>query len=181
MKKKLKAVETPKLLKLDLGCGKRPRDGFEGVDALDFGQPHKVDLRKPWPWGDNSVEEAVCSHFIEHLTSAERCHFANELHRVLIPGGKAQIAVPHWANERAYGDPTHQWPPVTAFWFNYLSKAWRDDQAPHTNGMLTCDFDIGGTFALDPSLIGRNDEYQQHAVKHWTNAATDMIATFTKK
>ena len=101
-------AEVPAPLKLDLGCGKNPKEGFEGVDSRDFGQPHTLDLRKPWPWADGSVEEAHSSHFVEHLTGAERIHFVNELHRVLVPGGKAQIIVPHWASCRAYGDLTHQ-------------------------------------------------------------------------
>src|SRR5262245_46557037 len=101
--KKSKSASTHKLLKLDLGCGRNPREGFEGVDHMDFGQKHKVDLRGPWPWKDKSVEEAHCSHFIEHLTAKERIHFVNELHRVLIPNGKATVITPHWASMRAYG------------------------------------------------------------------------------
>lgn len=181
MKRKLKPVETPKLLKLDLGCGKKPKEGFEGVDARDFGQPHKVDLTKPWPWADNSVSEATCSHFLEHLTAMERAHFVNELYRVLIPGGKCDIATPHWLNDRAYGDPTHQWPPVTSFWFYYLDKGWRETQAPHTCDIFKCDFAISGGFTFMPDLAARNDEYRNFAMKHFANTAMDMVATFIAK
>lgn len=176
--RKLKPVATPKLLRLDLGCGRNPKEGFEGVDSRDFGQPHKADLRKPWPFADNSVEEAHCSHFVEHLNAVERIHFVNELHRVLVPNGKCLMVVPHWASERAYGDLTHQWPPVVAFWFNYLSKSWRENEAPHNDG-YTCDFHVAGHFLLNPDLANRNDDYKQYALKNYKESATDMVATFT--
>lgn len=178
-KRKLKVVAQPKLLKLDLGCGKNPREGFEGVDAMDFGQPHKVDLRKSWPWADGSVEEAVCSHFVEHLTGPERIHFVNELYRVLIPEGRCQIIVPHWASARAYGDLTHQWPPVSEWWFYYLSKQWREQNAPH-NDAYTCNFAATWGYNLHPSLGVRNQEYQQYAVQNFKEAAQDLIATLVR-
>ena len=92
MSAKRKVKESPQLLKLDLGCGKNPREGFIGVDSRKFGQQIVADLRKPWPWADASVEEVNCSHFVEHLTAPERIHFVNELYRVLVPEGKACIS-----------------------------------------------------------------------------------------
>ncbi|MDH4172173.1 MAG: methyltransferase domain-containing protein [Betaproteobacteria bacterium] len=177
--KKKKVVKTHKLLKLDFGCGKTPREGFEGVDARDFGQKHIVDLTKPWPWKNGSVEEAHCSHFIEHLTGEQRIHFVNELYRVLIPDGKCLVIVPHWASGRAYGDLTHQWPPVSEFWFYYLSKPWRAANAPH-NDKYECDFAVGWGYNLHPEIQQRNPEYQQEALKFNKEAAQDTIATFTK-
>lgn len=180
-KPKLKAVEQPKLLKLDLGCGKNTREGFEGVDLREFGQKHIADLRKAWPWADGSIEEAHSSHFVEHLTAPERIHFANELCRVMRTGAKATIITPYWASARAYGDLTHQWPPVSEWWFLYLNKAWREQNAPHNDG-YTCDFDqISVPFSLHPSLIPRNQEYQQHAAVFWKEAVQDLIATLTKR
>ena len=65
---KLKAVRKSEL-KLDLGCGKSPREGFTGVDVRDFGQPIKADLSKAWPWQDGTVKEAHSSNLVEHLTA----------------------------------------------------------------------------------------------------------------
>jgi hypothetical protein len=179
-KKALKAVAQAKLLKLDLGCGKNPKAGFTGVDCRDFGQEITADLRQVWPWGDGSVEEVHCSHFVEHLTAAERIHFVNELYRVLIPGGKAQIIVPHWSSCRAYGDLTHQWPPVSEFWFYYLDKGWRDQNAPH-NDFYTCDFQVTWGYSLNPQISARNQEYQQFAMTFYKEAVQDVIATMVKR
>jgi hypothetical protein len=97
-------------------------DGFEWMtDVFE----RKIVGYKPWPFVDNSVTEVHASHFVEHLDNVQRVHFVNELYRVLIPGGKATIIVPHLASCRAYGDPTHKWSPLGEFWPYYLSREWR--------------------------------------------------------
>lgn len=180
-KRKTKEAQQPAApLKLDLGCGKNPREGFVGVDSRDFGQPVKADLRKPWPWADGSVEEVHCSHFIEHLTATERIHFVNELARVMKPDAKATVIVPHWASCRAYGDLTHQWPPVSEFWFYYLSKDWRAANAPHSDG-YTCDFEAVWGYSMRPDVAVKNQEYQQYAMANYKEAINDIHATLTKK
>ena len=166
-------------IKLDLGCGPNVKAGFTGVDSMDFGQKVRADLRKAWPWKDGTVDEAHASHFIEHLTGPERIHFANELYRVLKPGGKCQIITPHWASCRAYGDLTHQWPPVSEFWFYYLKKDWRATNAPH-NTEYVCDFEATWGYSMHPTLVSRNQEFQTNALTFYKEAAQDMIATLTK-
>ena len=178
--KALRIKTAPKLLKLDLGCGKNPCEGFEGVDSRDFGQRYKLDLTKTWPWHNGTVNEAHASHFVEHLTGPERVHFVNELYRVLILGGKCQLITPHWASCRAYGDLTHQWPPVSEFWFYYLNKDWRAQNAPHNDG-YECDFEATWGYSMNPTIIPRNQEYQQFALQNYKEAASDLIATLVKK
>lgn len=134
---------------------------------------------KKWPWADNSVDEVHCSHFVEHLNGDERIHFVNELYRVLKPGCKATIIVPHWASCRAYGDLTHKWPPVSEFWFYYLSKEWRDVNAPHNSG-YDCNFTCTWGFSLHPNLSVKNQEYQNYALSNYKEAAQDIVATFLK-
>jgi SAM-dependent methyltransferase len=170
------------MVKLDLGAGKNKKEGFLGVDILDF---EGVDVvtnlgNDPWPWEDNSVDEVHCSHMLEHLVAKQRIHFANELHRVLKPGCKAAIITPHFASVRAYGDLTHQWPPVVSFWYAYLNKEWRAVNAPH-NLDYTCDFDHGYGFALHPTVAARNQEYQNYAVIHLVEGAQDLHVTLTKR
>lgn len=139
-----------------------------------------MDLRKPWPWPDESVAEANASHFVEHLTAPERIFFVNELFRVLVPAGRCQIVTPHWASCRAYGDLTHQWPPVSEFWFYYLLAAWRAVNAPH-NDEYECDFDATWGYSMHPSLAPRNQEHQQFALSNYKEAAQDIVATLVKR
>lgn len=179
---KVQAIQEVKELNIDLGCGKNKQVGFIGVDRIAFdGVDIVADLAKvKWPWEDNSVDKAYCSHFVEHLDAVERVHFVNELYRVLKPKAAAQIIVPHWASCRAYGDLTHKWPPVSEFWFYYLSKDWRAGNAPH-NDMYVCDFEVTWGYGLTPELMGRNEEYKAYAMKNYKEAVTDIIATFVKK
>jgi len=175
-------------LKLDLGCGTRKQEGFIGVDRIAFdGVDHVLDLAKArWPWKSNSVTEAFCSHFIEHLTPIERIHFCNELHRVLVMGGKCTLIVPHWASSRAYGDPTHQWPAIGEFWFFYLNREWRAEQAPHTDIKhwpqgYKCNFEATWGYGLSPAVLQRNADFQQFAITHYKEAALDLHATLIKQ
>lgn len=183
--KRLAALEaTPALpLKLDIGCGKNKQAGFHGVDAIQFdGVDTVMDMRQPWPWADSSVEDVHCSHFLEHLTGAERIHFFNELYRVLKPGKQARIITPHWSHERAYGDPTHQWPPVCGWTYFYLGKGWRDVNAPHVG--YVCDFEWVLAGAHDPNdewVAFRTPEVKQIYMSRNINTTTDLIATITAK
>ena len=195
-------IEEPKPLYLDLGCGKNPRvdkdaagnivRAFEGVDCINFGQQHVIDLRQPWPWADDSVDLVWSCHFFEHLEVAERVHFINELYRVLkwgpSPDGgpRAQIVVPSGTNFCAYGDPTHKWPPVFDWAANYWWKQWRDQNAPHADKAnnpelgYSSDFDFVVGWSPDQNISGFNQERQVHMAKHNWNAMRDIWFNLTK-
>jgi SAM-dependent methyltransferase len=176
------------MTKLDIGCGPNKREGFEGVDRIAFpGVDHVVNVgTNRLPFEDSSVEEVHSSHFVEHLTAQERCQFVNELYRVMKPGAKATIITPHWASNRAYGDPTHQWPAVSEMWFYYLSKEWRKANAPHTDKEhwphgFDCDFEATWGYSMHPALAVRNDQYKQDAMTWWKDAIQDTLATLTAR
>lgn len=190
-----KAITVDGPIRLDLGCGKNKRqDGgnWIGVDILPF---EGVDLSfdiggDKWPFEDGSVDEVHASHVVEHLVPAQRIHFVNELCRVLkapeynnagaLAKGFATIIVPHWASQRAYGDMTHVWPPVSEFWFYYLDQEWRAVNAPH-NQDYTCNLKVTWGYSMHPEIQSRNAEYQQNAMKFWKEACMDTIAQFSKK
>ena len=171
------------MTKLDLGCGKNKKGPeWIGVDVRRFpGVDKVVDLSKgAWPWKKASVDEVHCSHFVEHLTAPQRIHFVNELYRVMKEGATATIVVPHWASARAYGDLTHQWPPVSEFWFFYLKKSWRAENAPHNDEYL-CDFAAAWGYSMRQDLAVKNQEQQQYALTNYKEAAQDIVATLTKE
>lgn len=211
MSKALEAVEQRPVIKLDLGCGKNKATGFLGVDRRKFaGVDAVTDLtaREKWVFDeefitqyfgvnnhqltlpDNSVTEVHCSHFLEHLNhnqeKPERVRFMNELWRVLIPGGKATIITPHWASNRAYGDFTHADKPVSEMFYYYISKTWREQNAPDNDiewnpDGYSCDFDATWGYVLHPNIVSRNQEYQSHALTFWKEAAQDLHATLIAK
>lgn len=137
----VEVIDTRKV-KLDLACGQRPRAGFTGVDLYADGCERVDLLTFPWPWADASVDEVVCSHFIEHipmvyLDKDNREHaragegrkdaffaFFDELYRVLKPGGRVEIVVPYLRSTRAFQDPTHR-RFICEDTFLYLMAEWR--------------------------------------------------------
>jgi len=60
-------------LRLDLGSGPRPHDGFRGVDKVPGLTDFCVDFDsgEPWPFEDGSVDELRSSHCIEHLSTVD--------------------------------------------------------------------------------------------------------------
>lgn len=193
--------------RIDIGCGSRKQVAaageapWFGIDSIAFpGVDLVFDITSgPWPFRSGTVKQFHCSHVIEHLTWPQRIHFFNELWRVLEKDGKGQLILPHWASMRYYGDPTHQ-SPMSEFAFYYLARWWRIGgvphgaqpgaapqaaNAPHTdikfnkNG-YDCDFQVMWGHSLHPLLMTRNQEYQQHALTFWKDAAQDLIATLTK-
>ena len=177
-------------MKIDLGCGKNKKEGFLGVDQYPMeGVDTVLDIgTSPWPWEDNSVDEAHSSHFLEHLTNLdnnwERIHFFNELYRVLKPGATCTIIMPHWASTRYYGDPTHK-EPFSEMGFYYLSKEWRMGNAPHTdieinpNG-YSCDLQAVWGNGMHPTIAQRSQDFQQFAMAWFKEAIQDLHATLTK-
>lgn len=192
-------------LRLDIGCGKTKLDGWVGIDRLPFGQKWQSDLSKaPWqiqseecpPFDDvmsldsmpatycftlpdSSVDEVRSSHFVEHLTGTERVAFFNELWRVMKDGATALIVTPNWSHSCAYGDPTHQWPPMSQWYPLYLHKDWRAANAPHAP--YTCHFDHVVAGSWEAALETRNMEYRQFAMNNYTNSWRDIIVTLTAR
>lgn len=185
-------MSDEKKMRVDFGCGPNKKDGFTGVDITSF--DGKVDIVADitavnfWEanFEANSIDEAHASHFIEHLTAVERCAFFNGLWRSLKPGAQATIITPHWASSRAYGDPTHQWPPISEFFWHYLDKDWRAGNAPHTDKSnwrpgYDCDFTATFGYAPHPALAGRNQEFMAFAMSFYKEAALDLHATITAR
>lgn len=94
-------------LRLDLGCGRRKRPGFIGVDRVPAPEVDVVaDLEASLPFQNNSAIEVHCHSVVEHLR--DPIAFFNELHRILRPEGILRVYVPHFSNPYGHSDPTHQ-------------------------------------------------------------------------
>lgn len=95
-----------------------------------------------------------------------------------------QIIVPNWKSERAYGDMTHEWPPVTPFFFNYLSRQWRESNKL-THGAyagIVCDFDFAcGPTVMMHEFTHRTYDAQVFAARHYFETYMDMWANLTKR
>lgn len=73
--------------KVNLGCGGNILDGFENRDA-------DVDISKPLPWDDNSVDFILIEHVWEHISGPDALRCLDECYRILKPGGVLRLCVP---------------------------------------------------------------------------------------
>ena len=98
-------------MRLNLGCGNRKFPGWVNTDKVAACNPDQVvDLEQlPWPWPDDSVEEVMLSHVLEHLGQATDVYLGliKELYRVCRDGAKITVIVPHPRHDHFLNDPTH--------------------------------------------------------------------------
>jgi predicted SAM-dependent methyltransferase len=100
--------------RLNLGCGRNLRQGwinldihpYPGVDmVLDLNQPSPGGAREPFlPIPDDSVEEFLLSHILEHVH--EPLRLMQELWRIAIPGAVMTVRCPYGSSDDAWELPT---------------------------------------------------------------------------
>lgn len=198
--KLVEAVST-KPIKLDLGCGQNPKEGFEGVDLYGDKATHKVDLFKfPWPFKDNSISEIHASHLLEHVPAREvefrdliggdgaddsyvgadmLFAFMDECWRIMKPDTWMTVIVPSGRSNRAFWDPTHR-----RFFmqetFLYFARAWRKQ-----NGLdhyrVTCNFGLDVTHSMPNEEGLRSQDVQTERFKTLWNVTVDWMARLTKQ
>ncbi len=103
-------MDTQKL-KLNLGCGYKRKENFVNVDIDPACEPQvTLDLENEiWPWGDNSVDQILLHHVMEHLgeTKKQFFHIMKEMYRVCCNHAQIHIVVPHYTHENFWHDCTH--------------------------------------------------------------------------
>lgn len=111
------------LKRINLGCGTKRIPGFVGVDIFEHPAVDcKMDaLEYVRSLPDNSVSEVISRHFLEHLAPDVLRNLFLEIDRVLIPGGKIHLTVPHFSNPYFHSDPTHR-QQFGVHYFSYLCE-----------------------------------------------------------
>jgi hypothetical protein len=101
------AIESGEGLRLNLGSGRRRREGFFGIDHVGLPTTDILaNLNEPLTeLPDRSVAEIYTRHTLEHVR--ELLPLMAELHRVCRPDARIEIIVPHFSNPYFYSDPTH--------------------------------------------------------------------------
>lgn len=99
-------------MKLELGCGARPSDGYLHHDRTYHDEWVDVafDLEElPWPMFDASCEQILATDVFEHLRpwKVQVSEWLDECWRLLIEGGTLSMRLPAWDNPLSFRDPTH--------------------------------------------------------------------------
>lgn len=198
MSAQLSLVENKEPLKLNLGCGQRPKEGFEGVD-LHTNAKHRIDLWKfPFPWKNEEVDEIHCAHFVEHIPAREvedrdvigtggeqyigedfLFAFFDECWRVLRPGGTMTVVVPSASSDGAHQDPTHR-RFINHHTFSYLNAAKRKEFGLD-HYRVSCDFEYNCIPVGPAEYAAFNEEVQRKYFHHYRNTVIEWHVTLTKK
>ena len=126
-------------MKLNLGCGSIILKDFVNVDKFDFYKPNIVhDLEVfPYPFKDNSVDEIILSHVLEHIGQIPDVfnEIIKELYRICRNGSLINITVPHPRHDDFISDPTHV-RLITlrslSMYDQKLNKIWEEKNASNT-------------------------------------------------
>lgn len=94
-------------LKIDLGCGPRPKKGYYSLDILEIsGVDIVADLNHPLEMlPDNSCSHIFSNHVFEHIQDLNV--LMGEIFRIAKPNAIIEIVVPHFSNVFGFSDPTH--------------------------------------------------------------------------
>lgn len=168
----------PETLRLDLGSGPRPAEGFKGVDVVPGVTDYCWNLctGERWPFEGESVDELRSSHFIEHIdagyvrpvefggmprTGTQRIDallfFFDEAFRIAKDGAVFTVQWPALQSVRAFQDPTHR-RFIPAEMITYLSRDGRKAMGVEHYG-ATCNW-VG---SVQPTIQGPTPEEQKEA------------------
>lgn len=137
-------METVAVKRLNLGCGDKILPGYINVDVVESRLDRKpdviCDLHKLTPFEDNSVDEILSVHVVEHFWRWEVVDVLKEWVRVLKPGGKMILECPNILSaahellrnpELACGPgPEGQ----RSMWVFYGDPKWKDSYMVHRWG-----------------------------------------------
>lgn len=93
---------------LELGCG--PVKRWKNSVAIDINPRSIADVIHdlnvtPYPFADGEFDIIIAEHVMEHLGNL--VNITGELHRILKPGGRLCVEVPHFSSANFFTDPTH--------------------------------------------------------------------------
>ncbi|MDD4938556.1 MAG: methyltransferase domain-containing protein [Candidatus Omnitrophica bacterium] len=113
-----------KTIKLNLGCGQRRIPGFTGVDnnpnATAAQVTHNLESF-PYPFEDNSVDEILMDHILEHLESP--INILIELYRICKDEAQITLKSPHFSCNWLH--PGHK-SGISTMLFGYFDRSTSD-------------------------------------------------------
>lgn len=143
-------------MKINIGSGDTCLDGFINCDSSTIFNPEYVfNLETDiFPFEDNSVDEVMASHVLEHLGEGY-FHCLKELYRVCANGAIIHVRAPHYRNECQYFDPTHR-RPITEYGFVLFNKK-------HNLADSTASSKLGLVYDVDFQVIScTHSLYERH-------------------
>lgn len=164
-------------MKLNLGSGYNRIDGFLNIDDDPLVNPDYLinldDVNIKLPFDDNTVEEIICHHILEHLGDGF-IPLMKEIYRICKHGAIIDIHAPHHFHDAYYGDPTHK-RPITINTMRAFSKKFNKENVKKFGGGSG----IGMKYNIDFELIWydfKYDSFYQNMIKDYNKRlAIDQV------
>lgn len=159
-------------MKLNAGCGLTPIEGWVNLDIAELpGVDIVADLTKPLPFDDDTFDEILLSHVLEHMENP--LDVMAELHRVAKPDCTMIIRVPHGAHDNAWEDQTHVRPYFPGSFGAFAQQYYRKADYGYRGDWRT----VQVILVLDEasSVFGTVDEATT-AISRERNWVTEMVA-----
>lgn len=178
-------------MKIDLGCGRNPREGYTGVDLVPEADVQMDILAFLQTLETNSVEAVRANHSLEHLPKPVFLRSMIEILRVCKPGAPIEVAVPYWSQAVNLGNPYHQ-TLFTEHTFRFFCRRKEDTHGaldghdwirPHSFGLWgdQNEGDLPGyveivsvTFHYHPDFAQKSEADKEFARLHYANSVLDM-------
>jgi predicted SAM-dependent methyltransferase len=88
-------IDTHEVRKLQLGANRNGLEGWLNTDLHTIpGKAFSMDVSKPFPIPDQSIDFIFSEHLIEHIPSHIGAHMLKECKRILKPSGVLRVATP---------------------------------------------------------------------------------------
>jgi predicted SAM-dependent methyltransferase len=108
-RKARRLLDESRPLRLHLGSGGHPLEGWVNVDVVGMGPDLRWDLTRRLPFPDGSAQAVFLEHVCEHFPLAAVLELLAESRRLLAPGGIVRVGVPDfgrylesYAGDRAF-------------------------------------------------------------------------------
>ena len=166
------------LIRLNLNCRDRKKEGYIGVDAFDGFKPDIVaDMNSyPWKWvEDNSVFQIQCEDYVQRVFDLQR--FMEECYRILVPAGTINIIAPYYTCVLASEDFNNVRLISENTWY-YFSKEWLSKYRSEYVEKVKCNFEnIRTVHFYNPDWEARAEQAREWARVHYWNTIKQIEVT----
>jgi predicted SAM-dependent methyltransferase len=164
-------------MKISIGSGEKRIEDYINCDYDKNANPdYCFDLEKdPFPFDDNSVDEVLASHVLEHLGDGY-FHCIKELYRVCKHNAIIHVFVPHHRNDNFADDPTHK-RPITVRGLKLFSK--RLNQLGREQGVYASK--LGEFFDVNFEVVDWNYTPEKKYIERFNGLPKDEVEEYIEQ
>ena len=161
-------------MKLNIGSGYNKIEGYLSVDIDANCNPDFLfDIENHiWPFEDNSVDEVVLYHILEHIGDGYS-KVIKELYRVCQNDAIVHIKVPHHRHDSFFYDPTHK-RPIVGESFYLLSKQYNDFFIENNFTTTT----LAYQWNVDFEIIRIENSMEEYYIEHLKDESDEYIQRY---